>query len=113
VRARSRFLGEALAATTPGTVRDGTLELLLAEANPLFAERLQAEARAVEDTVRRLSGWTLRLRVTERAADGAPPGPRPLTEATLKADRLRGFRARDPSLDTVADALDLEIVDEV
>jgi DNA polymerase-3 subunit gamma/tau len=113
VRTRSRFLGEALAATTPGALQDGTLEVVLTEANPLFAERLQAEARSVEDVIRRLSGQAARLRVTERSAEGAPARPRQLTEATLKADRLRGFRAKDPSLDTAADALDLEIVDEV
>jgi DNA polymerase-3 subunit gamma/tau len=113
VRARSRFLGEALAATTPGALQDGALEVVLSEPNPLFAERLQADARSVEDAIRRLSGQKVRLRVTERSEAGAPPRPRQLTEATLKADRLRGFRAKDPSLDTAADALDLEIVDEV
>jgi DNA polymerase III subunit gamma/tau len=113
VRARSRFLGEALAATTPGSLQDGVLEVVLAEPNPLFAERLQAEARAVEDVVRRLADQTVRLRVTEQAVEGAPARPRQLTQAALKADRLRGFRAKDPSLDTAADALDLEIVDEV
>jgi DNA polymerase-3 subunit gamma/tau len=113
VRARSRFLGEALAATTPGALQDGTLEVVLTEPNPLFAERLQAEARQVEDVIRQLSGQAARLRVTERSAEGMPARPRQLTEAALKADRLRGFRAKDPSLDTAADALDLEIVDEV
>jgi DNA polymerase-3 subunit gamma/tau len=113
VRSRSRFLGEALAATTPGSVQEGVLEVVLGEPNQLFAERLQTEARAVEDVVRRLSGQTVRLRVTERSAEGGSPRPRQVTEATLKADRLRGFRAKDPSLDTAADALDLEIVDEV
>jgi len=89
------------------------LEVVLAEPNPLFAERLQAEARSVEDVVRRLGGQTVRLRVSEQAGEGVPSRPRQLTDATLKADRLRGFRAKDPSLDTAADALDLEIVDEV
>jgi DNA polymerase-3 subunit gamma/tau len=114
VRTRSRFLGEALAATTPGSLRDGVLEVVLAEPNPLFSERLQAEARSVEEVIRRVGGQTVRLRVTEQAVEGAAPArPRQLTDAALKADRLRGFRAKDPSLDTAADALDLEIVDEV
>jgi DNA polymerase III subunit gamma/tau len=113
LRSRSRFLGEALAATVPGAVRDGVLEVVLGEPNPLFAERLQSDARAVEDVIRARSGQTVRLRVTERGSESAPARPRQLTEASLKADRLRGFRAKDPSLDTAADALDLEIVDEV
>jgi DNA polymerase-3 subunit gamma/tau len=112
VRSRSRFLGEALAATTPGALQDGALEVVLTEPNPLFAERLQAEARPVEDVIQRFAGQAVRLRVVERPAEGAP-APRQLSEAALKADRLRGFRAKDPSLDTAADALDLEIVDEV
>jgi DNA polymerase-3 subunit gamma/tau len=113
VRAQSRFLGEALAATTPASLDLPWLTVELAEANPLFAERLQAQARAVEEVLERALGQPARLRVVEAAAPGnsAPPAPRKLTEASLKADRLRSFRSKDPSLDTAADALDLEIVD--
>ncbi|HKT60621.1 MAG TPA: hypothetical protein VJQ46_11265, partial [Gemmatimonadales bacterium] len=113
VRARSRFLGEALAATTPASLELPWLTVELAEPNPLFAERLQAQSRAVEEVLERALGQPTRLRVVEAAAEagGAPPPPRKLTEAALKADRLRGFRSKDPSLDTAADALDLEIVD--
>ena len=89
------------------------LTVELAEPNPLFAERLQAQARAVEEVLERAIGQPARLRVAEAApADGDPaPIPRKLTEASLKADRLRAFRTKDPTLDTAADALDLEIVD--
>jgi DNA polymerase-3 subunit gamma/tau len=112
VRARSRFLGEALADTTPGALEGSTLPVLLAESNPLFAERIQAEAAAVEDVVRRHTGQAVRIRVTVAEGQGAAQArPRPLTESSLRADRLRSFRAKDPALDTAADALDLEIVD--
>jgi DNA polymerase-3 subunit gamma/tau len=113
VRAQSRFLGEALAATTPSSLELPWLTVELAEANPLFAERLQAQARAVEEVLERTLGQPARLRVVEAASPPAAStaAPRKLTEATLKADRLRGFRSKDPSLDTAADALDLEIVD--
>jgi DNA polymerase-3 subunit gamma/tau len=113
VRSRSRFLGEALAATTPASLELPWLTVELAEANPLFAERLQAQSRAVEEVLERALGQPARLRVVEAVspAGAAPPAPRKLTEATLKADRLRSFRSKDPSLDTAADALDLEIVD--
>ena len=113
MRSRTRFLGEALAGTTPAPVEGSTLPLVLAESNPLFAERIQAEAAAVEEVVRRHTGQALRIRVTVgegREAAAAPP-PRTLTESSLRADRLRSFRAKDPALDTAADALDLEIVD--
>jgi DNA polymerase-3 subunit gamma/tau len=111
VRARSRFLGEALAGTAPGPVEGSSLPLVLAESNPLFAERIQAEAGVVEGVVQRYTGQALRIRVTMAEGEEAAPKARPMTESSLRADRLRSFRAKDPALDTAADALDLEIVD--
>jgi DNA polymerase-3 subunit gamma/tau len=113
VRGQSRFLGEALSHTVPGTLDLPWLTVELAEPNPLFAERLQAQAQMVEEVLTRVVGQPVRLRVTEAGpgANGPPPRPRKLTDASLKADRLRIFRSKDPSLDTAADALDLEIVD--
>jgi DNA polymerase III subunit gamma/tau len=113
LRSRSRFLGEALGGATPGTVEGSTLPLVLAESNPLFAERIQAEAPAVEEAVRRHTGQALRIRVAiaENQEEAGTPRPRAITESSLRADRLRSFRAKDPALDTAADALDLEIVD--
>jgi hypothetical protein len=113
VRGKTRFLGEALAATTPVAVEAPWLTVELAEANPLFAEQLQGQASAVEEVLARVTGRPLRLRVTQRPADPSsePPRPQRLSEASVKADRLRSFRAKDPTLDTAADALDLEIVD--
>jgi DNA polymerase III subunit gamma/tau len=112
LRGRSRFLGEVLAGATPGPVEGSTLPVVLAESNPLFTERLQAEARAVEEAVQRHTGQALRIRVTIAEGERAPaPRPQPITESSLRADRLRAFRAKDPALDTAADALDLEIVD--
>ena len=113
VRERSRFLGEALSHTAAAALELPWLTVALAEPNPLFAERLQAQARLVEEVLGRAIGQPARLRVTEAGPpDGAPaPKPRKLTDASLKADRLRAFRTKDPTLDTAADALDLEIVD--
>jgi len=113
VRQRSRFLGEALAHTTPSALEVPWLTVELSEPNPLFAERLQAQAHTVEEVLSRVLGQAARLRVTEAAQgeSAAPPKPRKLSEASLKADRLRTFRSQDPALDTAADALDLEIVD--
>ena len=113
VRSGSRILGEALAAAKPGTPDGGSLPLVLVESNPIFAEAIQAKAAAIEDTIQRHTGQSLRIRVTVGDVEGAAsvPKPRPLTESSLRADRLRSFRAKDPALDTAADALDLEIVD--
>ncbi len=113
VRGHSRFLGEALSHTVPSKLELPWLTVELVEPNPLFAERLQAQAQTVEAILTQPLGQPVRLHVTEVAAgDGVPvPKPRKLTDASLKADRLRMFRSKDPALDAAADTLDLEIVD--
>ncbi len=113
VRGRSRFLGEALGHATPAALDLPWLTVALAEPNPLFAEKLQVEARLVEDVLSTATGEALRIRVTEAvpAPDATAAKPRRLSEASLKADRLKSLRAKDPALDTAADSLDLEIVE--
>jgi len=113
LRGRSRFLGEALAGTAPAALELPWITVLLTEPNPLFSERLQAQAQVVEEVLQRVIGQPARLRVSEAApaSESGQPRPRKLSEASLKADRLRSFRSKDPTLDTAADALDLEIVD--
>ncbi|HEX5963642.1 MAG TPA: DNA polymerase III subunit gamma/tau [Gemmatimonadales bacterium] len=113
VRAQSRFLGEALAASQPAAIESPWLTVVMAEPNPLFADRLHEEAGKVEEVLSRSLGEAVRLRVTSDPAAGAsaPAKPRRMSESGLKAERLREFRSKDPALDTAADALDLEIVD--
>ena len=111
VRVNSRFLGEALAATEPATLDLPWLTVVMAEANQLFADRLQQESGKVEEVLSRSLGQTVRLRVTTAAGSGASAKPRRMSDSSLKAERLREFRSKDPALDTAADALDLEIVD--
>ncbi len=113
VRRSSRFLAESLAATTPAVLDAPWLTVTLGEANPYHAERLQAQSPAVEAVLQRLTGEPLRLRVAEAQGQESaqPPPARRLSEGSLKAERLKTFRAKDPALDTAADALDLEIVD--
>jgi DNA polymerase III subunit gamma/tau len=112
-RAHSRFLGEALAATQPAALELPWLTVLMPEPNALFADRLEEEAGKVEEVLSRSLGESVRLRVsTGQGAGGpAPAKPRRMSESSLKAERLREFRSKDPALDTAADALDLEIVD--
>ena len=113
LRADSRFLGEALAATRPAALELPWLTVLMAEPNALFADRLQEEASKVEEVLSRSLGESVRLRVSTAEAAGVAPVAKPkrMSESSLKAERLREFRSKDPALDTAADALDLEIVD--
>jgi DNA polymerase III subunit gamma/tau len=111
-RVQSRFLGELLAAVEPAELVLPWLNVTLREPNQLFAERLEQEARTVEEILTRSLGQPVRLRVTGPNSGEAPPArPRRLSDSSIKAERLREFRAKDPALDTAADALDLEIVD--
>jgi hypothetical protein len=113
VRAHSRFLGEAFAATEPAELELPWLTVVMREPNPLFADRLLQEAAKVEEVLSRSLGQPVRLRVTSASGtpEALPSKPRRMSESSLKAERLREFRSKDPALDTAADALDLEIVD--
>ncbi len=113
VRSHSRFLGEALAASEPAALERPWLTVSMSQPNPLFADRLHEEAGKVEDVLSRSLGEPVRLRVTsaQTAGGAAPAKPSRMSESSLKAERLREFRSKDPALDTAADALDLEIVD--
>ena len=113
VRVQSRFLGEALAATQPVSLEPPWLNVAMGEPNPLFADSLEEQAGKVEEVLSRSLGQQVRLRVTASEAAVATPAVRPrrMSESSLKAERLREFRSKDPALDTAADALDLEIVD--
>ncbi len=112
VRSRSRFLGEALGASRPTALELPWLTVTLGEPNPLFSEQLQQQAATIEGLLLEATGQEMRLKVTEAAApDGEPPRPRKMSEASIRADRLRHFRDKDPSLDAAASELDLEIVD--
>ena len=113
LRERSRFLGEALAMTRPAAVEPPLVRIALGEPNPLLHERLEQQARTVEETLERLVGAPVRLRVDAPANGGAGAGEpaRRLSESGMRSARLKGLRSRDPALDAAADELDLEIVE--
>jgi hypothetical protein len=111
-RVQSRFLGELLSAVEPSELVFPWLNVVMREPNQLFAERLDREGPKVEEILTRSLGQPVRLRVLPPAGEGgSAPKPRRMSDSSIKADRLREFRAKDPTLDTAADALDLEIVD--
>jgi DNA polymerase III subunit gamma/tau len=110
-RVQSRFLGELLASVEPAELVLPWLSVVMKEPNQLFAERLEQEAPKVEEILTRTLGQPVRLRVTMGTPQEVPPAKRRMSDASIRADRLREFRSKDPALDTAADALDLEIVD--
>ena len=110
-RVQSRFLGELVASVEPTGLTMPWLSVAMREPNQLFAERLEQEAPKVEEILSRSLGQPVRLRVGVGVQEAVPPAKRRISDASIKADRLREFRSKDPTLDTAADALDLEIVD--
>jgi DNA polymerase-3 subunit gamma/tau len=113
VRAESRFLGEALAVTSPSAVTPPDLRVTMAEPNPLLHERLEQQAATVERIVSARVGAAVRLRIAvaePAGADRESPATR-MSESGIKAARLKGLRERDRALDAAADELDLEIVE--
>ena len=109
---QSRFLGEALAATDPAEPGAALAHGRAGRVQPLVRGAVAGAGSGGGGGARAGLGSRPASASSRRpGAGGAGPAPRKLTEATLKADRLRGFRSKDPSLDTAADALDLEIVD--
>jgi DNA polymerase-3 subunit gamma/tau len=112
VRERSRFLGEAAAAVRPVTFEAPVLTVELEDSGGLFARPLAEQAGTIEEMASALAGAPVRLRVTSRAEAAATPSPaRRMTSESIRADRLKGLRSRDPALDRAADELDLEIVE--
>ena len=112
VRAQSRFLGEALATTRPISADPPVLRVVMTEPNPLFHERLEEQAGTVEQVIGGAIGAPVRLQISgaDTPAPSEPPARR-MSESGIRAERLKGLRARDPALDAAADELDLEIVE--
>jgi DNA polymerase III subunit gamma/tau len=113
VRERRPFLGEAIATAEPAEAAPPWLTVRIAQSGGLFVQPLQEQAAVVEEILSRVVGQPLRLRVTSGppAEAGAPAPPRRMSDASIRADRLSRIRAKDPTLDTAAEALDLEIVE--
>jgi DNA polymerase-3 subunit gamma/tau len=112
VRERSRFLGEAAAAVRPVSFEPPLLVVALDDPGGLFARPLAEQAGIIEEVASGIAGAPVRLRVTTAPESGSPvPTTRRMTDESLRADRLKGLRSRDPALDRAAEELDLEIVE--
>ncbi len=110
---RRRMVREALAHATPTSVEDGVAVLQVAEGD-VYLSGLQQHAHNVADAIQRMTGWVLRV-VCEAGERTPKPQPaseaRRLDRATDQEERLKLWRAKDAALDTVAEALDLEVLE--
>jgi len=113
VKAESKFLGEAVSKARPTVAAAPALTLTFAPADSLHWEKVEREATTVESVLARILGGPVRLVVEMASSEGgAPQKARRLSSAEIRSERLGSLRATDPALDTAADELDLEIVDE-
>jgi hypothetical protein len=80
------------------------------DTDPGLALTFERQRERLAAVLTRLLGVPVLLAL---AGDPAPVPEKPqrLSAEGLRADRLKGLRARDPALDAAAEALDLEIVE--
>jgi DNA polymerase-3 subunit gamma/tau len=111
-RAKAPMLGSLLAEAQVTAV-EGTV-VLLRPANAGHAEGLERQRDLLAQVIGRYVTQPVRVKLAgagsaERAA--AAPRPVRLTEERANAERLKGLRAKDPTLNAAVDALDLELLE--
>jgi DNA polymerase III subunit gamma/tau len=112
-RERSILLGQALEVTSPAAVANGDVQLRAAAEHIVLVEGLQRQLAVLDELVGSRFGRAVKVRVAVEASPGGQ-GARSnrMTDEVLRAERLDRLRKLDPALDTAADELDLEIVDD-
>jgi DNA polymerase-3 subunit gamma/tau len=110
---RSRLLGQALAVTKPVSVTGGEVVLAAPAEAAVLVEGVQRQVGLVEEVIGVRFGTRVKVRLqSESAPVGPVEAPKRITDEGLRAERLARMRRLDPALDTAANELDLEIVDE-
>lgn len=108
---RRRLVREALSHATPAGVEGDQVTLEVSECG-VHLEGLERSRDVVAKAIDEVTGR--RARVVYRPASGDAPqqnNARRLNREGDRDERLKGYRAKDPSLDAMADALDLELLE--
>ena len=112
-RERSILLGQALEVTTPSAAGNGEVQLGAPAAQAVLVEGLQRQLPVIDELIGSRFGTRVKVRVLLETPPGKPTErPKRMTDETLRAERLDRLRRMDPALDTAANELDLEIVDD-
>jgi len=113
---QSPFLGKALQQATPRVGEPGVLELVFGPDQAVSVEGIERQKATVATLASARLGIEVRIEVVTPLHPGRenaePMASRRLTADTIREDRLQELRRMDPALDAMADALDLELVDE-
>jgi DNA polymerase-3 subunit gamma/tau len=112
-REKSILLGQALSVTTPVAAGTGEVRLRAAADDAVLVEGLQRQLPVLDEMLGSRFGRPLKvLLAIEPAPSALDQRPKRMTDDTLRAERLDRIRRLDPALDTAANELDLEIVDD-
>ena len=112
-RERSILLSQGLEVTTPSAVANGEVQLRAPAEQAVLVEGLQRQLPAIDELVGSRFGTRVKVRVIVEAAPGDRAArPKRMTDESLRSERLERLRRLDPALDTAANELDLEIVDD-
>jgi DNA polymerase-3 subunit gamma/tau len=112
-RGQSILLGEALAAVSPTAASPGEVRLGVPADHSVLVEGIRRQVAVVEELVQTRFGGRPRVFVSAPPLpDASHQPPKRMTDASLRGERLERLRRLDPALDTAANELDLEIVDE-
>jgi len=107
------MLQEALGHAAPVAVKDGVVVLEVSDSE-VHLEGLERGRSTIEEVVRDTLGSSP-VRVQFRSAGDSDPaelGPlRRLDRSAERQERLRQYRDKDSSLDAIAEALDLEVIE--
>jgi len=113
VRTRRPLVAAALEHVSPAAV-DGLEIRLTVTASDVHLEGLERNRGEIEAGLRAVFGAELQARfgpAAEAESTGRGAAPQRLDQQKDRGERLKAYRAKDQALDTLADALDLELLD--
>lgn len=110
-RAQSHLLSQALAHSQLAKVAPPQVVVALTESNAMFENAFDRDRDKLGALLAEMVGTPVQVEIRKAVAPAPAARPARLTEETLRADRLKSLRAKDPALDVAATELDLEIVD--
>ena len=107
---RRRLVREALSHATPAVVEGDQVTLEVSDCE-VHLEGLERSRDIVVKAVADVTGKSVQLAYRPAAGEAPQNNAQRLDRKADRGERLKSYRAKDPSLDAVADALDLELLE--
>jgi DNA polymerase-3 subunit gamma/tau len=107
---RRRLVREALSHAAPAAVEGDQVTLEVSDCE-VHLEGLERSRDIVAKAVADVTGKAARVAYRPASGEAPPNNAKRLDRDGDRGERLKGYRAKDPSLDAMADALDLELLE--